>query len=276
MLGSFFPYSETWISWKLLWGAALLLAVLVLVRWPARYLFYRRTKSPPKALRRIIACCLGVVCMSFVASMGILVPVYAQRVAGDSMPVASTLFAAFLGATTLAGAVVAWTVLHLPKEISFRAEIRFWPAFLVLVLVAVGLLPLDCYSYDRLEDAYVLKMDVVMLKAIAAGLQRYHEAYNAYPPSLRELVKTGHLYPTALRGYFGRRSFHYLNLPENAPGNLVWVWLGVPPDNSNPGLILYRSGTLAQLNPAELGDQLGRTCRWLAGHRRTGMPEMAP
>ena len=276
MLASFFPYSETWISWKLFWAAALLLGVLVLVPWPARYVFYRRSKSPPRALRRIIACALGVVCMAFVASTGILVPVYAQKAARDSIVVASALFAAFLGATSLVGAVFAWAILYLPREMSFRYAIRFWPAFLVLVLVAVGLPCLERYSHDRLEDAYVLNGDVVKIEMIAAGLKRYHKAYNAYPPSLSELVKAGYLDEWHLRGYSGCRSFHYLNLPENARGDLVWVWLEVPLNRSNPGLILYRSGTIAQVKAAGLADQLGQARRWLTGHRGTGMPETAP
>ncbi len=60
--------------------------------------------------------------------------------------------------------------------------------------------------------------------------------------------------------------FHYVKLPEDAPGDLLWVWPDPKAFDGERFSVLYFDGTVKYLMPDELPAEIKKTNDWLAKH----------
>ncbi len=132
--------------------------------------------------------------------------------------------------------------------------------------------------------------DISSLHAISFCLTDYHQRYGVYPDDLRRLVDEGLVSGKVLLGsgssvangvgesppvpYRGPCEFVYIRLPEDAPGDLVWVWLPAEHGDS-VSVVLWKNGKAHWLKTEQLTAAVARTHKWLKAHPAT-QPTTAP
>lgn len=115
---------------------------------------------------------------------------------------------------------------------------------------------------------------------IRYNLSQYQSEHGKYPNRLGQLVDAGFMKPQNFRlygtntqieqsekidgqPYKAPKEFHYIYLPENAPGSLVQVWINPTIYKDDPSPVLFKSGQVKCLSPDVLCVELVKTYEWI-------------
>ena len=109
----------------------------------------------------------------------------------------------------------------------------------------------------------------------------YRDQHAAYPDDLRLLVTNEYVpWKMLLSPGSGTMEsdgppkdrpvdFVYIQLPEDAPPDLVWVWQPPAHHDGEGSYVLLKSGKVRWMEPVELLTALARTQQWLASRPTT-------
>jgi hypothetical protein len=111
---------------------------------------------------------------------------------------------------------------------------------LAIGLVAVGRLTILAHEYLRGE---------VALRDLAASLEKHRAAHGRYPQELEQLGDN----PSA--------DVHYVPLPAEAGGDLLWAWRVVDDPLGGSAAVLTKSGQVRWVSPRELSAEVSRSVR---------------
>jgi len=122
------------------------------------------------------------------------------------------------------------------------------------------------------------------LRGISYSLERYHKYQKEYPDDLRMIVddrldtyklvspssSSGEKIPESWGPpYQGPCDYVYINLPKDAPVDLVWVWEPVEFNMNFGGHALLKGGKIRWMSADELNAEVARSNEWLERHAST-------
>jgi hypothetical protein len=128
------------------------------------------------------------------------------------------------------------------------------------------------------------------LRNIRYNIQEYADKHGHNPKQLSDLIpkekdeetciyfdfRTANLHDEELQENPAllNRNVHYLHLPADAPGELLWVWPKPALYHGDQSPVLLKNGDVEILWPEEVVEKIGRTYEWLLEHR--GKAETMP
>lgn len=264
--------------------------ILVLTVGP-RLISKSRAKRnlPATPLASRVGRCFAASILAILAWMGMLFltvmlfAAVAQRNEAIGITVACVCLIIISAVTFFITARVCAEPMEDPRKVSRRRRYFIAPGLLVLICIWVFwavFAPWLGFVRKTASKA----VDRASLYGLGNAIELYHSEYGDYPERLGQLIETkcaspkyffiyagGSLTPSEYekgKPYFAPKEFHYVWLPENAPDDLLQVWVTPTLYEGESSPVLYKDGRVEWLRPEEVAEGIGRTYEWLLKNHR--------
>lgn len=115
---------------------------------------------------------------------------------------------------------------------------------------------------------------------ISTGIEKYRRQKGTYPPDMKALfdadfppvcfVQSNSILwqyrPGKYENEKPRDYYHFLPLPENAPENLVWIWISPDLIESSKMPVMFFNSTTRIIQKTEFESSIERSRKWLTDH----------
>ncbi len=270
------------VLWQVLLAGGAVVFSVTFGAWLMGRKWRKNGDQPPSRARRVGACAAVAVA----ALLGLPVLFGLAFTTFDGASLTAFAWLTLPGAVIVGGCGVA----------AFRL-MRGWGGqvglYVVLILFVCHVCGNWCliHTGQRMTFTTLRVIDQSSLRGIGCSLVVYCDRYDVYPDDLRRLVDDSTCPPGLLLGFRGTHpskvpkppsvpydgpcDFIYIRLPDDAPGDLVWVWQPVEHYDGDGGGVLFKNGDTRWMKAERLEAEVARTHKWLEAHPTT-QPATAP